>query len=142
MADNEKDVGKLFRVESFTDEQMAGHVASLQAPLAQLHPNNPEYEKIKRCLQFAVEWRAQAADNLRHVAQIKISAGAKDGEFTEAYKNCRLQKLRSNLCKARELHLYSHVASTDGWQAAHEVRENLFISHLGQFSMLSFTLTF
>ena len=122
MTDNEMDITRGFRVETLSDEQFAGHITVLRAPLAQLHPSNPHYEQIKRTLMFAIDWRIQAADNLRHMSRTKVSVNAKDGEMTDLYKAARLQKLRANMCKAREMFLYAHVASTDGWQAAHEVQ--------------------
>ena len=117
----EKDTSKVFRVEIMNDDQFSGHCNNLQSPMAQLNPNTKDFSSIKRILQFGIEWRAEAADNLRHCAQTQVTAGASAGEFSDAYKAGRLVKLRLNLCKARELYLYASIAATDGWEAALEI---------------------
>ena len=76
---------------------------------------------LKRILQFGIQWCSEAAENLRHAAQLKVTANAAEGDFTAAYKASRLVKLRLNLCKARELYLYASIAATDGWEAALEI---------------------
>ena len=83
---NETDTSRAFRIETLTDEQFAGHVATLQSPLASLNPNMDDYVAIKKYLLFAAEWRAQAGDNLRHTAQTKVTVAAQEGEFTAGYK--------------------------------------------------------
>ena len=117
----ERETTKAFRVESMNDDQFSAHCINLQAPMAQLNPNNKDYNSLKRILQFGIEWRSESADNLRHTAQLRITAASAEGEFTAAYKASRLVKLRLNLCKARELYLYASIAATDGWEAALEI---------------------
>lgn len=117
----ERDTTKAFRVETLNDDQFSAHCNDLQAPLAQLSPNTKDYLSLKRILQFGIQWRSEAADNLRHAAQLKVTTNAAEGDFTTAYKASRLVKLRLNLCKARELYLYASIAATDGWEAALEI---------------------
>ena len=54
---NETDTSREFRIETLTDEQFAGHVATLQSSLASLNPNMDDYVAIKKYLLFAAEWR-------------------------------------------------------------------------------------
>ena len=105
--DAERNSTQVFRVEGLTDEQFGGHLQGLQTPLSQLNPNCSDYLQKRKLLQFATEWRAQSADNLRIAAQTNITAADVDGQWTAAMKANRLVKLRTNLMKARECYSYA-----------------------------------
>ena len=119
--DADKNSTQVFRVEALTDEQFRGHLQNLHTPISQLNPNTSDYLQKRKFLQFATEWRAQSADNLRIAAQTTVTAAAVDGQWTAGKKANRLVKLRSNLMKARECFTYAQIGSTDGFDTAHKV---------------------
>ena len=119
--DTERNNIHAFRVEGLTDEQFGGHLQGLHIPISQLNPNATDYLQKRKLLQFATEWRAQSADNLRIAAQTTVTAAAVDGQWTAVMKNNRLAKLRSNLMKARECYSYAQIGSTDGFDTAQKV---------------------
>ena len=55
------------RVETMTDEEFAGHLASHGAPLAKLmlSMESPDYETIERTLQTAIKYCTTAEKALR-----------------------------------------------------------------------------
>ena len=53
------------RVETMTDEEFAGHLASHGAPLAKLSMESPDYEMIERTIQTAIKFRTTAEKALR-----------------------------------------------------------------------------
>ena len=119
--DAERNSTTVFRVEGLTDEQFGGHLQSLHTPLSQLNPNTSDYLQKRKFLQFATEWRAQSADNLRIAAQTGVTVASVEGEWTTAMKANRLVKLCSNLMKARECYAYAQIGSTDGFDIAQKV---------------------
>ena len=119
--DAERNRTQVFRVEALDDVQFGGHLQTLQTPLSQLNPTTPDYLQKRKMLQFSIEWRSQAADNLRMAAQTAVTVNAADGEWTTAMKANRLVKLRQNLMKARECYSYAQVGSSDGFETAQKV---------------------
>ena len=122
--DAERNSTQVFRVEALNDVQFGGHLQNLQTPLSQLNPTTPDYLQKRKMLQFSIEWRSQAADNLRMAAQTAVTIDAAEGQWTIAMKANRLVKLRQNLTKARECYSYAQVGSSDGFETAQKVSLN------------------
>ena len=121
MASRETDVGKATAVEGFSEEQHAAYVSSLCGALAALSTSVSGYENKRRLLQLAVDEEVCAADALRGLSQLTVTAGAKDNDLMVARKAQMLAKLRESLFKSRKMVLFGRVAAMDGFQAASNV---------------------
>ena len=121
MAGRESDVGKATALEAFTEEQYAAYVSALCGTLASLSASVPGYEYKRRLLQLSVDSEICAADGLRGVSQLTITAGSKDNDLTAVRKGVLLAKMREVLFKARKMVLFARIAANDGFQAASSV---------------------
>ena len=121
MAARESDVGKATALEAFAEEQYAAYVSALCGTLASLSASVPGYEYKRKLLQLAVDSEICAADALRGVNQLTVTAGSKDNDLTVVRKGAMLVKMREALFKARKMVLFARVAANDGFQAASNV---------------------
>ena len=101
----EKDPNVALAVETMNDQAYGSYLAGRHATVSSLPHSVEDYPGKKMLLEQAIRGEKDAADNLRTLARVTVSAGAANEDLTVERRAAMMIKLRQTLFSARELFL-------------------------------------
>ena len=101
----EKDPTVALAVETMHDQAYESYLAGRHAAVSFLSHGVEDYPGMKWLLEEAIRGEKDAADALRALARVTVTAGAGNENLTVERRNAMMIKFRQNLFTARELFL-------------------------------------
>ena len=101
----EKDPTVALAVETMDDQAYGSYLAGRHAAVSSLSHSVEDYPGKKMLLEQTIRGEKDAADNLRTLARVTVTAGATNEDLTVQRRAAMMIKLRQTLFSARELFL-------------------------------------
>ena len=101
----EKDPTVALAVEKMNDQAYGSYLAGRQAAVSSLSHSMEDYPEKKMILEQTIRGEKDAADALRALARVTVTAGAANKDLTLERRTEMMIKFRQNLFSTRELFL-------------------------------------